>query len=181
MHIEIVISGFGGQGALFAGQVLAYAAMEAGQQVTWIPSYGPEMRGGTAHCTVIISATAIGSPLVRRPGAAVVMNLPSLDKYEPLVATGGVLVVNSSLAPRPVNRPDVRVFAVPASAIADELGHSQLTNFVLLGTLLAATQAVPLAAVEQALTAHLHDRHRNLLEADCQALHRGASLVTRPT
>src|SRR3990172_7064822 len=104
MQTEIVIAGFGGQGILFAGQVLAYAAMDAGKEVTWIPSYGPEMRGGTANCTVIISDEEIGSPLVRNPRCAIAMNLPSLDKYEPLVAPGGLLVVNSSLTTRPATR-----------------------------------------------------------------------------
>ncbi len=95
MQTEIIISGFGGQGALFAGQILAYTAMDEGRHVTWIPSYGPEMRGGTANCTVIISYDDIGSPLVRHPTAVIAMNLPSLDRYEPLVAPGGVLVVNT--------------------------------------------------------------------------------------
>ncbi|TLN18581.1 2-oxoacid:ferredoxin oxidoreductase subunit gamma, partial [bacterium] len=94
MQYEFIISGFGGQGALFAGQILAYSAMDAGKEVTWIPSYGPEMRGGTANCTVVISDEEIGSPLVKNPSAVVAMNLPSLDKYEPMIVPGGVLVVN---------------------------------------------------------------------------------------
>ena len=102
MQNEIIIAGFGGQGVLFAGQLLAYAAMDEGKEVTWIPSYGPEMRGGTANCTVVIADEEIGSPLVRNPKAVLVMNLPSLDKYEPLVKEGGVLVVNSSMVPRGV-------------------------------------------------------------------------------
>lgn len=118
MQTEIVISGFGGQGALFAGQLLAYAAMDEGRRVTWIPSYGPEMRGGTAHCTVIISDEDIGSPLVRRPTAAIVMNMPSLDKYEPLSTPGGVLVVNTSLTTRRAGRADIHVVEAPANAIA---------------------------------------------------------------
>src|SRR3989304_6821503 len=107
MQTEIVIAGFGGQGILFAGQVLAYAAMDAGKEVTWIPSYGPEMRGGTANCTVIISDEQIGSPLVLNPRGAIAMNLPSFDKYEPLVVPGGALIVNASLVNRPVRRPDL--------------------------------------------------------------------------
>ena len=104
MQTEIIIAGFGGQGVLFAGQLLAYAAMDEGKEVTWIPSYGPEMRGGTANCTVIISDEEIGSPLVRNPTAVIAMNLPSLDKYETTVKPGGVLVVNSSMINRPVRR-----------------------------------------------------------------------------
>jgi 2-oxoglutarate ferredoxin oxidoreductase subunit gamma len=104
MQTEIVIAGFGGQGVLFAGQVLAYAAMDSGKEVTWIPSYGPEMRGGTANCTVIIADEEIGSPLVRHPLALIAMNLPSLDKYEVTVARNGTLIVNSSLIERSIQR-----------------------------------------------------------------------------
>ena len=109
MQTEILISGFGGQGVLFAGQLLAYAAMDNGHHVTWIPSYGPEMRGGTANCTVIISDDEIGSPLVRNPLGVIAMNMPSLDKYESLVASGGVFVVNSSLMTRHATRTDIRI------------------------------------------------------------------------
>ncbi|MBI3360635.1 MAG: 2-oxoacid:acceptor oxidoreductase family protein [Chloroflexi bacterium] len=177
MQTEIVISGFGGQGALFAGQLLAYAAMDAGRHVTWIPSYGPEMRGGTAHCTVIIADEEIGSPLVRHPAAAIALNMPSLDKYEPLVAPGGVLVVNSSLTTRSPARADIRVVQVPANAIAEELGDPRLINIVLTGALLAATHALPLEAVERALAEHLPERHRELLEGNRQALRRGAEFA----
>ena len=115
METSIIISGFGGQGALFAGQLLAYAGMDAGRFVSWIPSYGPEMRGGTAHCTVIISDEEIGAPIVARPDVAVVLNLPSYDKYEPLVKPGGLLVVNSSLIPSESGRNDIDVVYVPVS------------------------------------------------------------------
>jgi 2-oxoglutarate ferredoxin oxidoreductase subunit gamma len=177
MQTEIIISGFGGQGALFAGQLLAYAAMDEGFHVTWIPSYGPEMRGGTAHCTVIISDDEIGSPLVRHPAAVIVMNLPSLDKYESLVAPGGVLIVNTSLVTRRATRVDIRVVEVPANTIAEELGNNKLANLVLTGALLAMTGVLPLEAVERALAAHLPERHRSLLEANYQALRRGAALA----
>jgi 2-oxoglutarate ferredoxin oxidoreductase subunit gamma len=175
MQTEIIFSGFGGQGALFAGQVLAYAAMDEGLRVTWIPSYGPEMRGGTAHCTVIISDDAIGSPLVGQPAAAVVMNLPSFEKYEPLVAPHGVLVINRSLVASPVTRTDLRVIEVPANAIAESLGNVMLANLVLVGALLEATGWLPIDAVERALKAHLPARHQDLLEANFQALRRGAA------
>lgn len=175
MQTEIVFSGFGGQGALFAGQLLAYAAMDEGLHVSWIPSYGPEMRGGTAHCIVILSDDEIGSPLVRHPFAAIVMNQPSLDKYEPLVAPGGVLVVNTSLTTRPAARADIRIIEVPANQIAESLGHNKLANVVLLGAWLAASAALPLSAVEQALATHLPQRHQSLLEANRQALSQGAA------
>ncbi len=177
MQTEIIISGFGGQGALFAGQLLAYAAMDEGRHVTWIPSYGPEMRGGTAHCTVIISDDEIGSPLVRHPQAVIAMNMPSLDKYEPLVAPGGVLVVNASLTTHSPARRDIRVIEIPANTLAEALGSARLANLVLTGALLAATRVLPLAAIERALEAHLPERHRGLLEANIQALRQGAALV----
>lgn len=177
MQSEILISGFGGQGALFAGQLLAYAAMDSGRHVTWIPSYGPEMRGGTAHCTVIVSDEEIGSPLVKHPAAVIAMNLPSLDKYESLVAAGGVFIVNASLVNRPVARTDVRALEIPANAIAEEIGSVKLANLVLLGGLLQATGVLPVEAVERALEAHLPERHRKLMAANRQALGRGAALA----
>jgi 2-oxoglutarate ferredoxin oxidoreductase subunit gamma len=177
MQTDILISGFGGQGALFAGQVLAYASLDAGMQVTWIPSYGPEMRGGTAHCTVIIADEEIGSPLVRNPMAVIALNLPSYDKYEPLVRAGGVLLVNKSLAARPARRTDIRVLEIAANEIAEELGSPKLANLVMVGALLAATHVLTVEAVEQALTQHLPARHKQLLEANHLALHRGAALV----
>ena len=120
MQTEIFLAGFGGQGIMFAGQMLAYTAMDAGREVTWIPSYGPEMRGGTANCTVVIADEEIGSPLAQFPPAVVVMNLPSLDKYEGLVKPGGVLIYNSSLVERAVYRSDIRVIPTPANAISME-------------------------------------------------------------
>src|SRR6476661_4540438 len=133
MHEEIVISGFGGQGVLFAGQLLAYAGLAEGRHVTWIPSYGPEMRGGTAHCTVIVADDEIGSPLVRRPTAALVLNPPSLDRYAPLVLPGGVLILNSELVQARSGRTDIQEWAIPAQSIAGELGSPQTANMVLLG------------------------------------------------
>lgn len=186
MHQEIIISGFGGQGALFAGQLLAYAGMEKGQHVTWIPSYGPEMRGGTAHCTVVMSDEPIGSPLVRRPSTVIALNLPSLDKYEPLVKAGGILIYNSSLIERAVYRTDLIVFAVAANAISieetatvskDSNGDTRLANVVALGTLIQATGILPLSAIESALERHLPQRHQMWLEPNRRALHRGAALA----
>ena len=177
MQAEIVIAGFGGQGALFAGQILAYAAMDAGQHVTWIPSYGPEMRGGTAHCTVIISDDEIGSPLVAHPSAVIAMNQPSLDKYAPLVAPGGLLIHSALSGVIPPARPGLRRIEIPANAIAEELGSPQAANMVLVGALLTATQILPLANVEAALLAHMPDRHRALLEANQEALRQGAALA----
>lgn len=175
MHEEIIFSGFGGQGALFAGQLLAYAALDSGLHVTWIPSYGPEMRGGTANCTVIVSDEPIGSPLVRRPSSVVALNLPSFEKYEVLVKPGGVLVYNESLIPAQPSRTDIRHIAVPANVIAEELGNVRQANVVLLGAYLAATGLLPMAAVESALDLHLPERQRKYLASNKQALARGAA------
>jgi 2-oxoglutarate ferredoxin oxidoreductase subunit gamma len=180
MQTEVIISGFGGQGTLFAGQLLSYAAMDAGRAVTWIPSYGPEMRGGTANCTVVIADEEIGSPFVRNPKAAVAMNLPSLDKYEPLIPAGGVLIVNSSMVNREPVRTDIHVVMVPANEIAEELGDKRLTNMVLLGALLANLPILPLEAIDQALKDHLPARHQKLLPANVAALRRGAAFVAQP-
>lgn len=175
---EVVISGFGGQGALFAGQLLAYAAMDQGKHVTWFPSYGPEMRGGTAHCIVIVSDEEIGSPIVRKPSAAIALNQPSLEKYGPLVKPGGVLIINASLAGGRSGRTDIREFCLPAQEIATQIGNARLANVVCLGALVAATRVLPLKAVEEALENHLPARHRHLLEQNKEALRHGASLVT---
>lgn len=177
MQEEIIISGFGGQGSLFAGQLLAYAAMDQGLHVTWIPSYGPEMRGGKARCTVIVADQEIGSPLVRRPSAAIVLNLPSMEAFEPAVKPGGVLVVNSSMVPDESERDDIDVIYAPASDLATELGNVRMANVLCLGALLEATGVLPLEAVEQALDDHLPERHRHLLETNKQALRKGASLA----
>lgn len=176
-HHEIVISGFGGQGVLFAGQLLAYAGMAEGRQVTWIPSYGPEMRGGTAHCTVIISDEEIGSPLVEHPTAALVMNPPSLEKYAPLVQPHGVLILDATLIEQHTDRVDIRELRIPARAIADELGTPQSANVVMLGALIAATGVVTLQTLGRVLKEHLSARRRDTLEANLLALRRGAECV----
>jgi 2-oxoglutarate ferredoxin oxidoreductase subunit gamma len=177
MRQEIIISGFGGQGTLFAGQLLAHAAMDAGHHVTWIPSYGPEMRGGKARCTVVVSDEEIGAPLVRRPSAAVVLNIPSMEAFEPLVKPGGVLVVNSSLVPMCSEREDIQSFHVPATDKAIELGDVRLANTICLGLLATATGVVELQAVGEALERYLPARHRNVLALNYDALELGVELA----
>jgi 2-oxoglutarate ferredoxin oxidoreductase subunit gamma len=177
MQTEIIIAGFGGQGVLFAGQVLAYSALDNDKNVTWIPSYGPEMRGGTANCTVIIADEEIGSPLVRNPRAAIVLNLPSLDKYEPLVVPGGVLVANASLINRCPSRPDIKCVFIPANEMAESIGNRRLTNMVALGAMLGALPVLPMEAIEMALKNHLPERHLRLLPENIQALHQGAEFA----
>ncbi len=173
MQKEIIISGFGGQGVLFAGQVIAYAAMDLGEEVTWIPSYGPEMRGGTANCTVVIADEEIGSPLVKHPPYVIALNLPSLDKYEPIMQAGGYLVVNQSMVDRAPTRTDIHVILVPANEIAEQIGDKKLTNMVAVGALLAAIPEIPLEALEAALAGHLPKRHQHLLPKNYEALRRG--------
>lgn len=177
MQTEIVIAGFGGQGVLFAGQMLAFAGMGFGKEVTWFPSYGPEMRGGTANCTVIISDEEIGSPLVRNPKASIVLNLPSLEKYEPLIAPGGVLIANGSLINRGITRTDIDGLVAPVNEIAESLGNKRLINVIAVGALLAKLPVLPFEAVEDAVKAHLPERHKHLLPLNLEALHRGAAFA----
>lgn len=184
---DLVIAGFGGQGVLFAGQLLAHAALDAGLHTTWFPSYGPEMRGGTANCTVVVSDGPIGSPIVGRPQAAIALNLPSLDRYEPLLAPGGLLVVNTSLVDRPVARRDLDVVAVAGDDVAAELGHPKLTNVVLLGALLArhpTLRALPGLTPERVAATFEHvlpERHQRLLGANREALARGVAIGAAKT
>jgi len=174
MQTEIIVAGFGGQGVLFAGQVLAYAAMDNGLEVTWIPSYGPEMRGGTANCTVIISDEEIGSPQVAHPTVVIALNLPSLDKYEPLVKPGGYLIVNESMVDRLPTRTDIHTVVLPGNGIAEGLGDKRMTNMVMLGALLANVPLMPLEAVEKSLREHLPEKHHKLLPLNYKALREGA-------
>jgi 2-oxoglutarate ferredoxin oxidoreductase subunit gamma len=175
MQTEIVISGFGGQGVLFAGQLLAYTAMENNNDVTWFPSYGPEMRGGTASCTVIVADEEIGSPIVSSPTAAVVMNLPSLEKYEPTIKPDGVLIVNSSMVDRPVERSGVHTVLIPATEIAETLGDKRMTNMVMLGGLLANLPVFSQALLEKVLRKYTPERHIRFMDFNLQALNRGAA------
>ncbi|MCJ7830042.1 MAG: 2-oxoacid:acceptor oxidoreductase family protein, partial [Desulfobacterales bacterium] len=132
MQSEVMFAGFGGQGILLSGKILAHAAMEQGYEVGWIPSYGPEMRGGTAYCTVVISDRPIGSPIIRNPAHLVAMNRPSLEKFAPLIKPGGVILINSSLIPVASNRQDVDELKVPATEIAQQIGSVKAANIVAL-------------------------------------------------
>lgn len=178
METSIIFSGFGGQGVLFAGQLLAYAGMDAGKHVTWIPSYGPEMRGGTAHCVVIISDDPIGAPVVSRPEIAVALNQPSYEKYEKLVKPGGLLVVNSSLVEVEPTRTDIDIVQVPANAIAEEWGTAKMMNMAALGALLGARPVLPLDIVQKALADHLPAGKQHLVEANVKVLIHGSQVAT---
>lgn len=173
MQTEIILSGFGGQGIMFAGQLLAYTAMDAGLEVTWIPSYGPEMRGGTANCTVIISDEQIGSPNVRNPKAALVFNLPSYDKYVDLVFPGGVFIANSSLINRTSERNDLEEVFIPANDLAESIGNQRLANMIMLGALVKKLPILTIEQLAQGLDDHIPERHRNLIELNCRALREG--------
>ena len=179
MQTEIMIAGFGGQGILFAGQLLAYAAMDSGKEVTWIPSYGPEMRGGTANCTVIVADEEIGAPTVRNPRAAMVFNLPSFDKYEPVITPGGALIANASLVDRNFQRTDLKSVMIPANEMAEVLGDKRMTNMVMLGALLGALPVLPIEAIEKALQDHLPARHKRLLPLNFQALRQGSAFAQK--
>lgn len=179
MQTEIVIAGFGGQGVLFAGQVLAYAAMDAGKEVTWIPSYGPEMRGGTANCTVVIADEEIGSPIVRHPSAVIVMNQPSLEKYETQVVENGTLIINSSLIEKSVNRADLHYLFLPANEIAETIGDKRMATIVMVGALLTKIPVLTIKSIESTLQEHLPERHKQLLPLNFQALREGADFVRK--
>jgi len=178
METSIVISGFGGQGVLFAGQLLAYAGMDNDKHVTWIPSYGPEMRGGTANCTVIVSDDPVGAPLVAEPDVAIALNLPSFEKYEGLVKPGGLLVVNSSLIDAKTLRNDIDFIAIPANEIAEELGSVKMMNMAAIGALLAKRPFLTLDQIKQALDNHLPPRKAHLLEANKQVIEKGYERAT---
>jgi 2-oxoglutarate ferredoxin oxidoreductase subunit gamma len=181
MQKEIIIAGFGGQGVLFGGQVLAYSAMDAGKEVTWIPSYGPEMRGGTANCTVVIADEEIGSPLVKNPPLAIALNLPSFDRYEQLLQKGGTLIVNKSMVDRGPKRDDIRVVFIPCNEIAEQIGDKKLLNMAAIGALLSSLPEVTLKDVQKALEAHLPARHKHLLPKNYEALRRGFEAATSDT
>lgn len=178
MH-EIIIAGFGGQGVLTAGQILAYAGMSEGKQVSWFPSYGPEQRGGTANCSVVVSPKPVSSPVVQRPTSCIVMNQPSLDKFESWVRPGGVLVVNTSLVSRPVGRSDIQVVPVAATDEAIALGNPKVANMVALGALLGATGAVEAGSLEKALRKVLGPGKERLVPLNMKALQRGMELAAQ--
>jgi 2-oxoglutarate ferredoxin oxidoreductase subunit gamma len=173
METSLIFAGFGGQGILFAGQLLAYAGMAYGRHVTWIPSYGPEMRGGTANCTVIISDEPIGAPIVARPDIALVFNQPSFARYEPLVKPGGLLVVNSAIVTAVSARTDIEVIYVPANRIAEEMGTIKMLNMAMVGAMLGKRPILPLDMIEQTLIEHLPAGKAHLIEGNRQVLRQG--------
>lgn len=175
MHTEIVLAGFGGQGVLLIGKLLAYAGMKAGREVTWMPAYGPEMRGGTCNCTVVLSDRPIGSPISKSPHGLIALNLPSLDKFEDAVRPGGTIVFNTSLINRRPRRTDVSVVAVSANDVAIECGSPKAANMVALGAYLGATGVVALDHVK-AIVAESFAAKPALVEINNAALIRGVAV-----
>ena len=171
---QFLFSGFGGQGILFAGKFLAYKGLMDDKQVSWLPSYGPEMRGGTASCGVIISDEPVGSPIVARPDVLVAMNLPSLDKYESAVAPGGMIFADSTLIERKVQRDDVKVFYVPATKLANDNGTPTLANMVLMGKILKELNDFGEDSLRAALGKVISAKRADMLEVNLHAMQIGA-------
>jgi 2-oxoglutarate ferredoxin oxidoreductase subunit gamma len=175
-----IIGGFGGQGILFAGQLLAQAALLEGRDVSWMPSYGPEMRGGTASCMVIIADHPIGSPIVDRADGVVALNPPSMAKFEGVLVAGGLLVVNGSLIEAEPGRGDIEVLTLPCTDIARTAGHDRLVSVVALGGLLARRPIVRPESVRQALVELVGRHHPELLDADLAAFAGGYERANVP-
>lgn len=175
--IELIIAGFGGQGILFLGEILTKAAVLEGKQATWMPSYGPEQRGGTATCTVVISDEPIGSPVVADPDVAIVLNRPSMEKFEPRIRPGGVLIVNRSMIDAAPSRADIQVLEIDAVEEATALGRAQIANMILLGALLAVRPVVAFESVAQALALHFPPERHQLVEVNVSAVARGAAVA----
>ena len=177
MEKGVVISGFGGQGVMLAGELLAEAGKEEGKYVTFLPSYGPEMRGGTANCHVIVSDTTIASPIIGYPKAAIVLNLPSLDKYEPLMKKDGIIIINKTLVPREVKRDDVRVLQIDAQHVAEDLGNKKVVNMILLGAYVEIEKPVKIETLKNAVKSYLTGRKAELIEVNERALEKGAEIA----
>lgn len=176
---EVVIAGFGGQGVVFCGTFLCYAAMLQGKEVSGIPSYGAEMRGGTANYSVVIGGEEIASPLVFNPTSAIIMNQPSLDKFEPKMKPGGLIILNSSLVTREIGRTDLRVVKIPATSLANELGNVRVANMVALGAYLSKSEGVLLESAVKALSLALPKDKQKLLAINEKALRKGFEIGTR--
>ena len=170
---QILIAGFGGQGVLFAGKFLAYKGLVQDKNVSWLPSYGPEMRGGTANCSVVLSDMPVGSPIITNPDVLVAMNLPSLQKFVDTVVPGGKIFVDSTLIDAKVDRTDVEVFYIPATQMAKDAGFSTLANMILMGKLIKETGAVRFDNNLETLKSFIPAKKEKLIDINCQALQAG--------
>ena len=173
MNTEILIAGFGGQGILFAGKFLAYEGLIEGRELSWLPSYGPEMRGGTANCSVILSDIPVGSPIVTNPDILIAMNLPSLDKYEKETKAGGKIFVDSALIERKVKRTDAEAFYIPATKLASDEGLTGLANMIMIGFMIKHTNICPVENIEAAMKKVVPASKQHLLDANMKAVHLG--------
>ena len=172
-----IFAGFGGQGVLLMGQLLAYAGMLEDKEVSWLPSYGPEMRGGTANCSVVVSDSPVASPIVTMATTVVAMNRPSLDKFEDSVLPDGKLFINSSIIDKKSDRGDVEVYYVPCNEIAEELGNPRVANMVMLGAYIEKTKCVDFESVLQALPYKLGEKKAHLIPLNREALNKGAASI----
>ena len=170
---QILIAGFGGQGILFAGKFLAYKGLVQEKQVSWLPSYGPEMRGGTANCSVIISDAPVGSPIINNPDVLVAMNLPSLQKFVDSVVPGGQIFVDATLIDAKVEREDVTVHYIPATAMAKEAGFATLANMILMGKVMRECDALAFEGNKETLESFIPAKKAALIDANCAALQSG--------
>ena len=173
MTTNMLIAGFGGQGVLFAGKFLAYKGLMEDKQLSWLPSYGPEMRGGTANCSVILSDEPVGSPIVSKPDVLIVLNLPSLDKYEDSVVPGGTIFVDSTLIEKKVERDDVTVYYVPATKLANDMGAPTLANMVMMGKVMKECEGISHEHLEDALHKVISARKANLFDINLKAIQTG--------
>jgi len=174
---RIIIAGFGGQGILLAGKLLAQTGMDEGYEVTWLPSYGPEMRGGTANCHVIISPNEIGAPVIETPDVVVVFNRPSLEKFESDVKQGGLVLYDNSLIDVKPSREDIKAYPVPATELADSLGSLKAANMVMIGAYAAASGTLTMKGVMSSLEKVISTRHRKMLDVNIAAIKKGAEVV----
>jgi len=177
MNHELLVAGFGGQGVLSMGMTLAYAAMMEGKEISWMPSYGPEMRGGTANCIVIVSDKKISSPIISTFDTVIVLNQPSLDKFESAVKAGGLLMYDSTSIIKVPTRTDIHIAAIPASEEAVKLKNTKTLNMIVLGAFIERSNVVAMTAVMQALKQVLPERHHHLLPLNEHALRRGMELA----
>ena len=180
MYYDVIMAGFGGQGIMLIADILALIAMNEGKNVTWMPSYGVEMRGGTANCTVVVSSEEIGSPVIGHPYSAIVMNEPSLLKYEPMVRPEGFLLVNVSLTnPQKTIRQDIDKLLLPANDIAHKLGNTQMANMVALGAFIEKTEIVSLNLTIKSLPEIFPERPPKFISNNSRALEKGAEFVVK--
>lgn len=178
MLLESIFAGFGGQGVMLMGQLLAYSGMYEGKNTTYVPSYGPEMRGGTANCSVVVSDELIGSPVISEPNIVVAMNRPSMERFEGMIKSGGILFYNSSLIDVKPKRTDIKVIAVPANEIATEIGNSRVANMVVIGAILKSTSIVHMDTVMKVLQEKvLTGKKKDLVEINRKAIEKGMELV----